>query len=192
MARFGSGAVVTVLTASALALVTMLALQAKSSASTTTTAGAKPGASASASGSTPGQGQPSAAPKPPAVPADSGSGKRVVYSLKAKRVWLVDPGNPGGDRTFAVMPSPVSPLAATYTVDTTIASPYTGSDGVKIKDGVLFATRTGVRIGFSAAVDGTMPSPDPTLRTGGIREALGDGQALFAFAPKGTKVVVIP
>lgn len=185
MARIGSGTVVTVLTASALALVTLLAVQAKSSAQTTTAVGGRPGATAGASA------QPSAAAKPVAVPANSGTGRRVVLSLGAKRVWLVDPAKPGPGRTFTVQPSTVLPSAGNYTVKSVNAVPHTGSDGVSIKNGVIFTTHNGVPIGFSSAVDGTTPPPDPDKKTGGIRETLGDGRALFDFAPLGTKVVVV-
>ena len=185
-----SSTVVAGLTASALALVTLLALQARSSAHETTAAGSGPGTSPSASVS--GSAHPSAAPKPVAVPAHSGTGKRIVYSLAANRVWLVDPAKPAVDRTFTVQPSPVDPLAGSYSVYRTTPGPYTGSDGVNVKNGVIFTEHSGAVIGFSSAVDGTTPKPDPNKKTGGIRETLGDGQALFDFAPNGTKVVVVP
>jgi hypothetical protein len=187
VARIGSGTVVTGLTASALAIVTLLALQAKSSAQTSTVAG-KPSTSASASASA----HPSVAPKPIAVPAHSGTGKRIVYALGAKRVWLVDPAKPSIDRTFVVQPSPVDPLPGSYTVTgTPKVGPITGSDGISIKNVVVFTQHGSAVIGFSSAVDGTMPTPDPSKKTGGIRETLGDGQALFDFSSHGTKVVVV-
>ncbi|MHA6760559.1 hypothetical protein [Streptacidiphilus sp. PAMC 29251] len=190
MARIGSGTVVTGLTGLALALVTLLALQAKSSAHETPVAGGgKPGASPTATAGP--SGRPSASPKPVAVPAHSGTGKRIVYSLGANRVWLVDPAKPAVDRTFTVQPSTVDPLVGNYSVYRTTATPYQGSDGVNVKNGVLFAQHGSTVIGFSSAVDGTTPTPDPNKKTGGIRETLGDGQALFDFAPNGTKVVVV-
>lgn len=190
MARIGSGTVVGGLTASALALVTLLALQAKSSAHETNPTAGKPGSSSGASAGA--SAHPSAPAKPVALPAHSGTGRRVVYALAAKRVWLVDPAKPTSDRTFTVMPSPVDPVAGSYSVYLTKAGPYTGSDGVNVKNGVIFAQHAGAVIGFSSAVDGTTPAPDPSKKTGGIRETLGDGQALFDFAPDGTKVVVVP
>ncbi|MFC1417135.1 hypothetical protein [Streptacidiphilus cavernicola] len=188
-ARIGSGTVVSGLTASALAVVTLLALQARSSAHETTSTAGTPGASSSATATAPGK--PSAKPKPVALPAHSGSGKRIVYALGAERVWLVDPAKPSDDRTFTVQPSPVDPLVGSYTVNRTDAGPYSGSDGVTVKNGVIFAQRGSAVIGFSSAADGTLPKPDPAKKTGGIRETLGDGQALFDFAPTGTKVVVV-
>ncbi|MEY9845667.1 hypothetical protein [Streptacidiphilus sp. MAP5-3] len=186
MAKLGSGSVVTVLTAGALAVVTLLAVQAKNSASATVAAppGKVPSASASA-----GRGGTQA--KPPAVPADSGTGRRVVYSLAQKRVWLVDPSDASADRTFTVMPGNVDPLPGTYAATTLLPGPYTGSDGKLIKNAVLFTSRDGTRIGFSSAVDGSTPPPDPSKHLGGIRESVADGQALYDFAPYNTKVVVV-
>ncbi|MFC1400579.1 MULTISPECIES: hypothetical protein [Streptacidiphilus] len=187
MARIGTGAVVTTLTASALALVTVLALQAKSSANVTPAASGKPGASASASA---GASAKASAPKPVAVPARSGTGKRVVYALGAKRVWLVTAAGTA-TRTFTVQPSTLSPSAGTYNVYSHSADTRTGSDGVEIKNVVIFAQRGSTVFGFSSATDGTTPAPDPAKKTGGIRETLGDGQALFDFTVAGSKVVVI-
>lgn len=187
MARIGTSAVVTTLTASALALVTVLALQAKSSANVTSTASGKPGASASASA---GATAKASAPKPVAVPAHSGTGKRVVYSLGNKRVWLVDAAGTA-TRTFTVQPSTLSPTVGTYNVYSHTSTTRTGSDGVEIKNVVIFAQRGSAVFGFSSATDGTTPAPDPAKKTGGIRETLGDGQALFDFTVDGSKVVVV-
>ncbi|WP_037609751.1 hypothetical protein [Streptacidiphilus rugosus] len=188
MAKLGSGAVVTALTAGALALVAMLAVQAKSSASTTAgtgTVGKPPAVSAS---STPGA---AGSAKAAAVPKDSGTGKRVVYSVGQKRVWLVDPGQSGPSKTFTVQPGTVDPAPGSYAVFRTRSGPYAGSDGKQIKNAVLFASHDGSIIGFSSAVDGSTPAPDPSKHTGGIRETVADGQALFDFAPYNTKVVVV-
>ncbi len=190
MPKIGSSStVVTGLTAAALAVVTLLALQARSSATTTTAAdggktGTKPG---SAAPSAPGTGGGAAKADP--VPADSGSGKRVVYSLGERRVWLVD-GSGKVQTSFPVQPSAVSPSPGDYTVYNTIAGPITGSDGTQIENIVLFTGRP-VVIGFSAAVDGSMASPAPGKHTGGIRESVDDSKAVYAFAPEKTKVVVV-
>ncbi|MBF9067874.1 hypothetical protein [Streptacidiphilus fuscans] len=186
MAKLGSGSVVTALTAGALAVVTLLAVQAKNSASATVAAppGKVPAASASAGkGVTPA--------KPPAVPANSGEGRRVVYSPGQKRVWLVDPTDASADRTFTVMPGNVDPSPGSYVVFRIVPGPYTGSDGKLIKNAVLFASHDGAIIGFSSAVDGSTPPPDPSKHLGGIRESVADGQALYDFAPYNTKVVVV-
>jgi hypothetical protein len=174
--------VVTGLTAGALAVVTVLALQAQGSVKE-----AAPKPPPPAAGHTSGPSKPAA----PAIPAGSGTGKRVVYSLKAKRVWLVKSEATTAERTFAVQPSAVSPLPGTYSVIRENRGPGTGSDGTRIENTVIFAFNQGVTIGFSAAVNGSTASPT-AARTGGIRESRADGKALYAFADLGDKVVVVP
>lgn len=186
MAKIGSSIVVTGLTASALAVVTMLALQAKSDA--TVTPPSQAGGTVS-SGPTAGKGGKTAAA--PAVPAGTGTDKRVVYSLSQRRVWLVDAGAQTAERTFVVQPSAVSPLTGSYSITRQYAPHETGSDGVEIEDVVLFATNQGINIGFSSAVDGSMASPPPSKHTGGIRETVADGKALYAFTIIGMPVIVV-
>jgi hypothetical protein len=181
------GIVVTGLTASALAAVTVLALQAQGSARTL--AGPHPQAPAPKSSAPASAG--GSPTSPPPVPTDSGTGKRAVYSLTQKRVWIVPEGAATAQRTFTVQPSAVSPLVGTYSVTSERKRPHTGSDGTVIEYGVNFASNGGVTIGFSAAVDGSMASPKPGLRTGGIRESVADGQALYTFLNIGDKVVVV-
>jgi hypothetical protein len=126
---------------------------------------------------------------PTALPGGSGIGERVVYSLDDDRVWLVDPAGKVL-RTFRVMPSTVDPSPGVYAV-TSRSKRITGSDGTPIEHVVRFAGVDGVTIGFSAAVDGSTPSPDPRTRTGGIRQSRTDGNAMWEFATIGQKVVVI-
>ncbi|MEE1759374.1 L,D-transpeptidase [Streptomyces sp. SP18BB07] len=123
------------------------------------------------------------------LPEDSGAGERVVYSLDEDRVWLVG-ANEKVTRTFEVTPSTVDPTPATYTVSSRSAA-VTGSDGTPIEHVVRFASVDGISVGFSAAVDGSTPRPDPTTKTGGIRESRKDGKAMWEFAGIGTKVVVV-
>ncbi|QMU80643.1 hypothetical protein GXW83_29910 [Streptacidiphilus sp. PB12-B1b] len=181
--------VVTGLTASALAVVTMLALQAKSSATAATAAGPRAGTVASGPAK-PGKGG-RGANAPVAVPGDSGTGRRVVYSLGQRRVWLVDPSSKTAAPSFPVQASAVSPPLGSYAVNGGKAAPHPGSDGVEIENSVLFTMHDGVEIGFSSAVDGSMASPDPSKHTGGIRESIADGKEMYAFASQGTPVVVI-
>ncbi|WP_217144351.1 hypothetical protein [Streptomyces sp. AC627_RSS907] len=128
--------------------------------------------------------------RPEALPARSGQGERVVYSVDDDRVWLVGADNEVR-RTFRVTPSTVDPLPGTYAV-TSRSSRVTGSDGVPVEHVVRFADVGGVVIGFSAAVDGSTAKPDPRERTGGIRETRADGEAMWRFATIGQQVVVVP
>lgn len=183
VSRSSSG-IVAGLTAAALAGVGFLAYQA--SASAPDHLGKKPGTSPSASASR----SPEDKANPTAVPGQSGKGERVVYSVGGDRVWLVA-GSGKAKRTFKVTPSTVDPTPGTYTV-TSRSGTVTGTDGVSIEHVVRFANVDGIAIGFSAAVDGSTPKPDPSKKTGGIRESRKDGNAMWEFATISKKVVVVP
>ncbi|MFE1512877.1 hypothetical protein [Streptomyces sp. NPDC058726] len=128
--------------------------------------------------------------RPTALPVRSGTGERVVYSLKGDRVWLVEAGDKVS-RTFGVSPGTVDPARGTYRV-TSRSGAVTGSDGVPVEHVVRFTGVDGTAIGFSAAVDGSAPVLDPQERTGGIRETRADGAAMWKFATIGRTVVVVP
>lgn len=183
----GSSGFVAGLTAAALVAVGVLAFQASANAPDSVAA-TEPRTSATATE----HAKPKEKPRPVALPGDSGAGKRVVYALEDRRVWLVD-ADGKATRTFEVMPSTLNPLPGTYRVNTPRSgAPTKGSDGVMIEHVVRFAMVDNVAVGFSAAVDGSMESPDPTLKTGGVRMSRADGDAMWDFALVGTKVVVLP
>ncbi|MCI3272367.1 hypothetical protein [Streptomyces cylindrosporus] len=174
---------VTGLTVGAIAAVAVLAVQADK--------GTKPHAVAAApSSSASAHSTPTKPKAPAAVPDGSGTGRRIVYSLGQKTVWLVDASD-AARRTFAVWPGTVSPDPGTYSVGTRTEGPITGSDGVKIEHVVYFSTASGVNIAFSNAVDGSSPPPASGTRTGGIRMKTADGSALWTFGTAGTKVAVV-
>ncbi|MFF5501019.1 hypothetical protein ACF1E9_18280 [Streptomyces roseolus] len=176
------------LTAAALAAVAFLAYQASASVPADLAESSRtPGAVAPSASATTGTKKPAA--NPLAVPAASGRGERVVYALGDRRVWLVDDKNKAV-RTFTVTPSSVSPAPGAYAV-TSRSNSVRGSDGVQIEHVVRFASVEGVTIGFSAAVDGSTPVPDPARKTGGIRMTRPDGDAMWTFASIGARVVVV-
>ncbi|MFE5482156.1 hypothetical protein [Streptomyces sp. NPDC056527] len=175
------------LTAAAVAAVAFLAYQA--SANAPADVSAKPRTTASAPTTAPTGGPQKPAKDPLAVPANSGKGARVVYALAERRVWLVD-AKGQATHTFSVMPSTVSPAPGSYTVSSRSGA-VTGSDGMRIEHVVRFATVQDVSVGFSAAVDGSLPTPDPERKTGGIRMKRADGDAMWTFAAIGAKVVVV-
>ncbi|MCT7353229.1 hypothetical protein N4P33_13745 [Streptomyces sp. 15-116A] len=183
-ARLPSWAWVTGLTTGAIAAVAVMAVQADQGPQPTASA-ARPTVSASADA------KPSAEPKqPPAVPADSGTGRRIVYSLGDRRVWLVDASD-AARRSFTVWPGTVSPDPGTYTIGTRTEA-TTGSDGVQVEHVIYFAAKSGVSVAFSNAVDGSSPPPAASgTKTGGIRVAKSDGKALWAFGTAGTTVRVV-
>ncbi|GGW66775.1 L,D-transpeptidase [Streptomyces lucensis JCM 4490] len=184
-ARLPSWAWVTGLTAGATAAVIVLAVQADH-APHPTAATAKPSASASAST------HPTAKPKAPAepvLPDESGSGRRIVYSLGEKRVWLVDAtGKPS--RTFTVWPGTVNPRPGRYSITLRTQS-LKGSDGVEIEHIMYFTKAEGVNIAFSNALDGASPPPANGMKLGGIRLHKEDGAALWSFGDQGTRVTVV-
>lgn len=188
MARSSSGFVAG-LTAAAVAVVGFLAYQAQATAPSPAQLAAGSRTPSPAPGAT-ATGKPKQPRKDPlALPAHSGTGARVVYGLTDRRVWLVNARNEV-TRTFPVMPSTVSPPPGSYAV-TSRAGSVKGSDGVQIEHVVRFAKVHEVSIGFSAALDGSTPTPDPSRKTGGVRMKRADGDALWAFASIGAKVVVV-
>ncbi|MBG0853133.1 hypothetical protein I2W78_15060 [Streptomyces spinoverrucosus] len=181
-----SAGIVTGLTAVALTAVGFLAYQAAATVPAELSASSNsPGASPAVTASK----APRDKRHPTALPGDSGTGERVVYSLDDDRVWLVGPRN-RVQRTYKVMPSPVDPAPGTYAV-TSRSGTTTGSDGTPVEHVVRFTSVDGVVIGFSAAVDGAAAPPDPAVRTGGVRQTREDGDAMWQFATIGQKVVVI-
>ncbi|WP_217143901.1 hypothetical protein [Streptomyces sp. AC627_RSS907] len=184
-ARLPSWAWVSGLTVGAIAAVSVLAVQADQGPHPTA-AVTRPSPSVS-SGAHP-------TPKttaPARVPDGSGTGRRIVYSVGQKRVWLVDASD-ATRRTFVVWPGTVDPDPGTYSVGTRRQDPTKGSDGVRIEQIVYFTQEDGVWVAFSNAVDGSSPPPPAAgARTGGIRLPKADGDALWEFATSGTKVTVV-
>lgn len=170
---------VTVLTAAAVAVVAFLAVEADR--------GPHPTAADRVTASPSAPATPT--PESTAVPDGSGTGRRIVYSLGERRVWLIDASDQPR-RTFTVWPGTVSPGPGSYTVESR-KDTTTGYDGVSIEHIVYFAADSGVSIAFSNAVDGSSPPPASGARTGGIRTHKADGAALWAFGTAGTPVRVI-
>ncbi|WP_051857762.1 L,D-transpeptidase [Streptomyces cellulosae] len=180
--RLPSWVWVTGLTAGAVAAVVVLTVQADRGPHPTATA-ARPSASANPRPSA------SKSARPTAVPGDSGTGRRVVYSLGQKRVWLVDASDVSR-RSFAVWPGTVGPDPGSYTISQRTEA-TTGSDGVEIEHILYFAAKSGRSIAFSNAVDGSSPPPASGIQTSGIRMNKADGSALWTFGETGTTVVVV-
>ncbi|MEU6575076.1 hypothetical protein [Streptomyces sp. NPDC046805] len=183
MAGTSSG-IVAGLTAAAVATVGFLAFQASADAPAHLSGRPGPSASRAAAAKAPRDKR-----HPTALPRLSGKGERVVYSVDDDRVWLVGENNKV-QRTFKVIPGNVDPVPGTYPVMSR-SNAVTGTDGTPVEHVVRFTTVGEVVIGFSAAVDGSAPLPDPTLKTGGVRETRRDGLAMWNFATIGVPIVVI-
>lgn len=133
-----------------------------------------------------------------ALPKDSGSGRRVVFSKSEQRVWLVNlDGNV--DRTYKVSGSIHDNLnAGTYAVEshTRYATSYDYTSHMEYF--VRFATGKNAPIGFhdipvanAGALVQTIDQLGTPLSSGCIRQARPDAIRLWDFAPVGTAVVVL-
>lgn len=180
MARFPSGTLVAGALSAALAVVGALALVAAGAPQRDPYASARAVAAAGHGGGHARDG----------LPASSGAGTRVVYSLARHKVWLVD----DAERvlsSYRVAAGTVPPSVGTHRVFARAARGK-GGDGVAIEHIVLFAAAGRVNIGFSAAVAGPLARPAPGVESTGIREGRPDGDAMWRFATIGTVVEVLP
>lgn len=133
-----------------------------------------------------------------ALPADSGEGKRVVFSESEQRVWLV--GEAGKiKRTYLVSGSLTDNLdPGTYQVYSRSEDAIGIDDSGTMKWFVRFTQGpSGAAIGFHTIPidEGKRVQTKSDLGTpqshGCIRQATGDAKALWAFAPLGSTVVVV-
>ena len=137
------------------------------------------------------------AKKSAALPSASGSGRRIVFSETAQRVWLVADGEKV-ERTYLVSGSKFDNLnPGTYTVQSkarfATAFDYSGS----MEYFVRFATGFTAPIGFHTVPVDNTGRPEQTRSELGTPRSAGcvrqwrDGAiALWTFASIGTKVVV--
>jgi hypothetical protein len=133
-----------------------------------------------------------------ALPARSGSGRRVVFDMSAQRVWLVGRENQVR-RTYLVSGSLSDNLKpGPYEVYSTSRHAIGIDDSGTMQFMVRFAHGERAAIGFHdiPVDDGEPVQTRAQLGTpqshGCIRQARPDARALWAFAPVGTKVVVLP
>jgi len=183
--RSGRGATFSVLmmTLVSLAAVGVLAAQAKATAPSVRAA---PTSTAAKSSSKSGSGG-TTTTTTYALPANSGSGTRIVYSPSEKRVWLVEGSTV--ERTMEVVPGTIAAASGNYEVSAKTPG-ATGSDGVQVLYVVRFAAGSSTTYGFDSDENVTGLPPAPTGETAGIRMAQTDAQALYQFSSVGTTVVV--
>jgi lipoprotein-anchoring transpeptidase ErfK/SrfK len=133
-----------------------------------------------------------------ALPAKSGSGKRVVYSISQQRVWLV--GNDGAvASTYLVSGRPSQPDPGTYKVfsKSRYANSAVSAATMEYMVRFTYGKRTGAPIGFHdipRRYDGTYEQTEAQLgqplSAGCIRQKKSDAARLWDFTPVGTTVVV--
>jgi len=138
------------------------------------------------------------APAPwPKAPANSGAGKRVVYGGSAQRVWMVDSHDLVVD-TYLVSGKANVPAPGSYSVYSKSENAWAGHDGITMKWMVRFAHGQTLAIGFHSIPRDAYGRPLQsesqlgTYRSSGcIRQADHKAQALYAWTPIGTRVVVL-
>ncbi|MDQ3758201.1 MAG: L,D-transpeptidase family protein, partial [Actinomycetota bacterium] len=135
------------------------------------------------------------APPGPPVPAGSGTGRRVVYSVSQQRVWLVD--GPRVDRNYAVSGRRNFPRPGTYRVFST--SRHSRNGAVRMEYMVRFTRGPRWAVGFHSIPvrgDGRPIQSEAELgsfrSSGCVRQSLADAAYLWNWAPVGTVVVVTP
>ena len=136
------------------------------------------------------------APPADALPEDSGTGRRVVFSEGEQRVWLVTRGSKV-ERTYPVSGSIYDNLdPGTYSVYSRSEQAWGIDDSGTMKYFVRFTQGDNAAIGFhdipidDDALVQTVDQLGTPLSHGCIRQKRADAKALWAFAPLGTKVVV--
>lgn len=133
----------------------------------------------------------------PVLPADSGDGRRIVFSESDQRVWLV--GDDGSiERTYLVSGSRFDNLdPGTYAVQSRTRQATAFDASGTMEYFVRFATGFSEPIGFHSVPrdnDGVLEQTRADLGTplsaGCVRQWEPDAIALWDFAPVGTTVVV--
>lgn len=137
----------------------------------------------------------------PALPSDSGSGRRVVFDMSLQRVWLVARDGAGQDavrRTYLVSGSLTDNLKpGSYAVYSKSLHAIGIDDSGTMQYMVRFAHGQHAAIGFHdiPVLHGERVQSRDALGSprshGCIRQWRPDARALWRFAPVGTKVVVL-
>lgn len=132
-----------------------------------------------------------------ALPAGTGKGRRVVFSIEDQRVWLVGADNRPTD-TYLVSGSVTDNLKpGTYDVFSRSRWAVGIDDSGVMEYFVRFTRGENAAIGFHSipTKSGKALQTEAELGTpqshGCIRQRLADAKRMWAFAPVGTEVVVI-
>lgn len=131
------------------------------------------------------------------LPADSGSGRRVVYSVGQQRVWWVESdGLPV--HTYLVSGKANTPKPGTYHVFSKSLNTTSVNGAARMTHMVRFAHGRGAAIGFHSIPVNRAGKPLQSeaelgqYRSAGcVRQSNGNAAFLYAWAPIGTAVVVV-
>ncbi|MFA9430114.1 L,D-transpeptidase [Egicoccus sp. AB-alg2] len=134
-----------------------------------------------------------------ALPAKSGTGKRIVYSRVQQRVWLVR-GDDTVKRTYLVSGHRhgTLPPVGTHSVRSKSATTTSLDGRLTMKYMTRFYWAGRAWVGFHSIpvdragnpIQSTKQLGTP-LSSGCVRQAEADARALYDFAKVGTKVVVV-
>ena len=136
---------------------------------------------------------------PVLLPAESGSGRRVVYDLGTMHVWLVEQdGTVARDYPVSGHKARWLPGTGEFWVFSRSRSTHVVGRPIQMEFMVRFARGPrGIAIGFHSipAVDGQLIQSvnqlGQPLSAGCVRQGYEDARFLFDWAPEGTTVVVI-
>lgn len=137
--------------------------------------------------------------RPPPPYPDVGEGKRIIYSNREQRIWLVDERNQLVD-TYLVSGREGVPAPGTYHIFSKSVNAWAGHNGITMKWMARFArARSGLAIGLHAIPRYSNGQPMQTenelgyYRSGGcVRQPDDKAKALYGWAPIGTTVIVLP
>lgn len=128
------------------------------------------------------------------LPANSGTGRRVVYSIGQQRVWWVESDGTVVN-TYLVSGRAGEPDKGTYSVYS--KSRYASSGSARMEYMIRFAWGRNLAIGFHSipTVNGRPLQSESQLGTfqshGCVRQRVSDAAALWNWAPVGTRVDVV-
>lgn len=131
----------------------------------------------------------------PGVPAGSGAGRRMVYSIGQQRVWLVGDGDVV-EFSYLVSGRAGLPALGSYRIFS--KSRYAGSGSVTMQYMMRFARGRRLAIGFHSIPvrgNGTMLQTLDQLGTfrshGCVRQRIDQARLAWDWAPLGTPVTVV-
>ena len=132
----------------------------------------------------------------PALPADSGSGRRIVYAVSQQRVWIVEADERVSD-SWLVSGREGTPRPGTYSIYSRSRWTTSGNGKVRMEFMLRFVRTSGLAIGFHAIPVDRRGRPiqseselgQPRSK-GCVRQARSDAEHLWHWAPDGTTVRV--
>jgi len=133
----------------------------------------------------------------PAVPVNSGSGRRIVYSNSDQRVWLIE-ADESVTTTHLVSGKINTPMPGSYAVFSESRNAWAGHDGITMEYMVRFTWGRTLAIGFHSIPKYSNGQPMQTeeqlgtYRSAGcVRQRVDQAKFLYDWAEIGTPVIVV-